>query len=146
MEIAIEIRACGWPTRVLANSAYAGDEQVEAMLEAGALGYYVKGESTDIDMLTAIRTVHEGLPWFSISLRTGVLQQLRLQEEGLQKLSAREVEVLRLVEKGLRNKQIAVVLGRSLKTVKAHLEHVFAKLRVSSRTEACRVAREKGWL
>jgi two-component system response regulator DesR len=49
-------------------------------------------------------------------------------------------------EKGMSNNEIAVILGRRLKTVKAHLEHIFKKLGANNRMAACRLAREKGWL
>jgi DNA-binding NarL/FixJ family response regulator len=59
-------------------------------------------------------------------------------------LTAREVEVLRLVAKGLRNKQIARVIGRTEGTVKAHLKHVHEKLGVEDRTEAVALALQRG--
>ncbi len=152
VEVAKEIRACGWPTRVLAHSAYVEAEKVQAMLEAGAVGYYVKGESTYIEMVTAIRTVDEGLPWFSISLREDALNRLRVieeeeeEEEEEGKLTSRQTEILLLVEKGLSNKEIALALGRKKRTIDFHLERIFKRLGVHNRLLACQVAREKGWL
>ncbi len=147
VEVAKEIRACGWPTHVLANSAYAEAEKVQDMLEAGALGYYVKGESTYVEMVTAIRAVYGGLPWFSPSLRQGFLNRRRITEEEEEgKLTLRQTEVLLLVEKGLSNKEVALALGGAKRTIDFHLERVFKRLGVHNRLMACQVAREKGWL
>ena len=62
------------------------------------------------------------------------------------RLSERELEVLRLAAKGLRNRQIAEIIGRTEETVKAHLKHVMAKLGVEDRTEAVTIAIQRGIL
>jgi DNA-binding NarL/FixJ family response regulator len=59
-------------------------------------------------------------------------------------LTAREVEVLRLAAKGLRNKEIGRVIGRAEETVKVHVKHVMAKLGASDRTEAVTLAMQRG--
>ena len=64
----------------------------------------------------------------------------------IEPLSAREVEILQLVDEGLRNKEIAERLSISLSTVKAHIYNVFSKLQSSSRTEAVSLARNLGIL
>ena len=61
-------------------------------------------------------------------------------------LTSRELEVLRLVARGLTNYQIARQLGLSVRTVEAHLTHVYTKLDVNSRTEAALLAQRRGWV
>ena len=61
-------------------------------------------------------------------------------------LSAREMQVMRLVAKGMSNKDIAVDLGLTVRTVKAHLSNIFVKLDVASRTEAILKGLREGWL
>jgi DNA-binding NarL/FixJ family response regulator len=139
-----------WPTRILVKGETEQLEEVLAILKAGAHGYFLRGDTPE-NMEVAIRAVMRRELWVSASLASQLVARLTREEEeeeeeGLKKLSVREVEILRLVEKGMSNKEIAVILGRKLKTVKAHLEHIFKKLEVHNRMVACQVAREQGWL
>ena len=70
----------------------------------------------------------------------------RAEQPAGEELTAREMDVLRLLAQGLTNYEIARRLSLSVRTVEAHLTHIYTKLNVSSRTEAALVAQRKGWL
>lgn len=125
-------------------------EQVLSLLRAGAHGYFLQGDAKE-NMEAAIRAVVRRELWVSAKIAGQLFVHLMSEEEeeeeeGLKKLSVREVEILQLVEKAMSNKAIAVILNVKIRTVKAHLEHIFKKLGVSNRMAACHLAREKGWL
>ena len=117
-------------------------------LQAGAAGYVLK-DATRREVLTAVRQVLRGESPLSPKL---VTQLLRRAHEGtarpegrtLERLTPREREVLELVVRGQTNREIARGLGVGLGTVKAHIEHIIAKLGVSDRTQAAVRAVELG--
>ena len=124
--------------RVLIVSAYDDEDYVMASLQAGACGYLLKTVPAQ-ELIDAIHSVHRG----STVLQSSISRKLgqRLTSGGtraahLTSLTVRELEVLRLIARGMPNKQIAAELGISLRTVEGHLNNIFGKLGVASRTEA----------
>lgn len=116
--------------RILVVTSYQTEEEVLQVLKAGALGYILK----DLDgsmLLEAIQAVCAGKRWISPGLERQLADGL-----GHQPLTARELEVLRLLARGLTNREIASVFHISESTVKNHVNHLLAKLEVADRTEA----------
>jgi DNA-binding NarL/FixJ family response regulator len=125
--------------RVVVLTSFADEERVNDALAAGAVGYLLK--DTDArEVLAAIRSAalgHAALdPRVARSLLPSATPRVR------DTLSARELEVLLLVAKGLANKQIGRELGISERTVKVHVGHVFRRISVTDRTSAAMWARE----
>jgi NarL family two-component system response regulator LiaR len=116
-------------------------EHILSILEAGAAGYLTKSAAGD-EVVTAIRSVVAGETVIATPIFQQVLQHtLRypaksLAFESKDKLTARELEVLKLAARGLSNKDISMQLNLSLRTVKGYMVEIFSKLHVSSRTEA----------
>ena len=124
--------------RILALSTYEGDGDIRRALEAGACGYLLK-DMLLTDVLTAIRAVRRGervIPLYVAAQLTKHSERSRLTE--------RELEVLQLVARGLSNKQVADVIGRTEETVKIHLKNIYAKMGVADRTEAVTLALSRG--
>lgn len=138
-------------TAVLILSAYDDDEYIFALLEAGAAGYLLKDVPAD-ELVKAIRAVHAGESVLHPAVARKVVnrfaQPADKREEGsaLERLTERELEVLRLAAKGMTNREIARELVISVRTVQVHLSNVFGKMGVGSRTEAVLRALRKGWL
>lgn len=134
-------------TRVLVLTAHEDAEHVIPLLEAGATGYLPKTVSLN-ELLDAIRATSRGESALPPSVASVVVRHLSGATEQAvgEGLTPREMEVLRLLAEGLTNYQIARRLGLSSRTVEAHLTHIYAKLNVSSRTEAALLAQRKGWL
>lgn len=132
--------------RVLVFTAYEQDDRVLAALRAGARGYLVKGASGG-EIARALRTVHEGGTYIAGSAASAALRtalQGQSATAGPETLTGREHDVLRLVARGLPNKQIARELGITERTVKFHLSAILRKLEVSSRAEAAVTALRRG--
>jgi len=134
-------------THVLVLTAHEDREHVIPLLEAGAIGYLPKTASLS-ELLEAIRAASRGESVLPPSIASVVVRYLaRGAEEPEQPaLTSRELEVLCLVAQGLSNHQIARQLSLSVRTIEAHLTHIYNKLDVSSRTEAALLAQRKGWL
>jgi len=136
---------------VLILSAYDDDQFVFGLLEAGAAGYLLKSVRGK-DLVEAVRQVYAGESVLHPAIARKVLNRFvpaagkTAGQKPTQVLSDREIEVLRLATRGLSNQQIADQLFLSLRTVQAHLGHIFNKLRVSSRTEAVVRALKEGWV
>jgi DNA-binding NarL/FixJ family response regulator len=126
--------------RIVVLTTYDGDADIHRALEAGARGYLLK-DMLRTEVLHTIRTVHRGTKVIPREVAARLAEHLPRVE-----LTAREVEVLALVAKGLSNKEVARVLGRTEETVKVHLKHVFEKLGVEDRTEAVTTALQRGIL
>jgi len=124
--------------RVLALTTYQGDGDVRRALDAGARGYLLK-HMLMTDVIAAIRAVCRG-EWV---IPPPVAASLARHHER-DRLTPRELEVLELIAQGMSNKEISVKIGRTVETVKIHLKSVFAKLKVTTRTEAVRVALGRG--
>jgi DNA-binding NarL/FixJ family response regulator len=124
--------------RVIVLTMYQGDEDIHQALAAGAATYLLKDTLSD-DLIRTVRQVHAG------GHPMGDDVKARLSERGAQPpLTPREIEVLRLVAQGHRNKQIASLLHLSEETVPVHLKNIFAKLKVNERTAAVNVALRRG--
>ena len=124
--------------RVVALTSYDGDADIYRALDAGACGYLIK-DMLGTDVVRAIRTAAAGKRVIPPSV-AGRLAEFTPRID----LTPREVEVLRLTAKGLRNRDIARVIGRTEETVKVHLKHIMAKLDVEDRTEAVTLALQRG--
>lgn len=124
--------------RVLIFSSYSGDEDISRCLRAGAQAYLLK-EMLRTELIEAIRAVLGGRRY----LPRTVQQRLR-ERRAYKELTAREREILGLIAKGLRNREIAELLGTSEGTVRIHVSHILEKLNASDRTEAAVVAIERG--
>ena len=130
--------------RVLILTTYESDDQILAAIEAGASGYLLKA-APRAEIVAGIRSVAAGQSALSPQVAVRLVERMR-RPEPERVLTAREVDVLRLVATGHGNKQVAVVLGIGESTVKTHLLKVFEKLAVADRTHAVTVARERGIL
>jgi DNA-binding NarL/FixJ family response regulator len=124
--------------RIIALTSFDGDQDIYRALEAGVRGYLLK-EMVHTEVLNAIRVVHEGkrlLPREVAERLSGYFPQVAL--------TAREVEVLTWVAKGLANKEIASRLGTASGTVKMHIQNILSKLDATDRTRAVTIALERG--
>jgi DNA-binding NarL/FixJ family response regulator len=133
--------------KFLALSVSDAAEDVISVIRAGARGYVTKTISTD-ELADAIRRVSEGDAVFSPRLAGFVLDAFRSGEPvgadaELETLTPREREVLQLIARGYRYKEIAARLHLSVKTVEAHVSSVLRKLQLSSRHELTRWAHER---
>jgi DNA-binding NarL/FixJ family response regulator len=127
---------------VLVVTTYGTDADILAAVEAGATGYLLKDAPTE-ELARAVRSAAAGEVALGADVQRRLLGRLRAPGESL---SARELEVLRLVAAGRSNDAIARELFVSVATVKSHLAHVNTKLGSRSRTEAAATARERGML
>ena len=133
--------AAGTPVRFLALSVSDAAEDVIAVIRAGARGYVTKTISAT-DLASAIRRVADGDAVFSPRLAGFVLDafgvasgEIAEVDEELDRLSAREREVMRLIARGYQYKEVAKELFISIKTVETHVSSVLRKLQLSSRHE-----------
>jgi DNA-binding NarL/FixJ family response regulator len=119
-------------------TVYEDSERIFQALRAGACGYLLKRAEPE-KVIAAIREAHEGGVPMTPEIARKVIGQFRQQAAAavqVQDLSDREREVLELVMQGLGNKAIADRLGVTVAAVKWHLQHIYEKLHVHSRTEA----------
>ena len=127
---------------VIALTSVLQDGSVSDAIQAGAIGYLIKDTRGD-ELVRAIQDAAEGRVHLSPEAAIRLAKDLR-RPERVESLTKRETSVLRLVAEGLANKEIARRLSISEKTVKAHLNNVFAKLDVHSRTQAALEAIRSG--
>ena len=137
-KIIAELRAEFPAARVVLLSIFENPESIWRATEAGALGYVTKAAEID-EVVTAIRNVADGEPYFSAGLAEKLAR--RRQQENL---SSRELAVLELLVAGRSNKEIVSDLRMSISTVKHHLEKIFVKLDVNDRTQAATAAVQRG--
>lgn len=141
--------------RVLVLTAHDDDEYVFTLLQAGANGYLLKTAEFD-ELVKGIHTVVAGQSALAPEVTGKVVARftsgqslpdvLANTQDQYDGLTERELSILKLVGKGLSNKQIGKQLFISDRTVQAHLSNIFSKLGVSSRTEAVMHAVRKNWI
>ncbi len=141
IEVMKEVRARQTKTRFLVLTTYDADEYIVPALSAGAQGYLLKDTTPD-ELTRAIRSLAAGGSPLEPAVAAKLLTSMQEQDDD--ELSAREMDVLRLLVEGASNKMIAAQLNLSENTVKSHLSHIFGKLQVSSRAEAVAVALQRG--
>jgi two-component system NarL family response regulator len=124
--------------RIIVLTTYQGEEDIFRALQEGAATYLLKDSLFD-DLANRIREVRSG----ATQLPPDVVARLE-ERRGHKILSARELEVIELIARGRRNKEIAGELGISEETVVVHIRHMFAKLGVNDRTSALGVAVRRG--
>lgn len=136
LEATRQIRKVQPGARVVILSAHGDDAYVEQARALGAAGYLLKQTSAQV-LARAVRQVHQGHLYYSpvIARRLPSREaeppdRLTLLKKRRARLSSREAEVLQLIAEGLANKQIAVELGISVKTVEKHRQHLMEKLRI----------------
>jgi len=151
IEATKQIKALYPAIAVLILTAYDDDQFVFGLLEAGAAGYLMKSVRGK-ELIDAVRQVYAGESVLHPAIARKVLNRFvpalgkTSGKKQSEVLSERETEVLRLATRGLSNQEIANELFLSLRTVQAHLGHIFNKLQVSSRTEAVVRALKEGWV
>jgi two-component system, NarL family, response regulator NreC len=131
-------------TKVLALSMHKDAVYVREILRAGAQGYLLK-DSSDADLVAAIRAIAKGEGWVSPGVANAVLTDYRQHvTDPIDLLSSREREVLQLIAEGKTNKEIASLLNLSVYTVDAHRGRIMEKLNLHSTGELVRFAVRKG--
>ncbi len=132
--------------RILVLTSFATDDKVFPAIKAGARGYLLKDSGPE-ELVRAIRQVHRGEASLHPGIARKVLDELSRASERpptAEPLTARELEVLRLVARGLGNRQIAAALGLSEATVRSHVSTILGKLHLASRTQAALYALREG--
>jgi DNA-binding NarL/FixJ family response regulator len=141
MEVCRRLLTISPHLRILVLTSYAEDTTVVAALQSGAHGYVLKDVGTD-ELLRAIRTVAEGHSYLDPRITQQTLHWIRTSwrpeshRQGMARLSPKERLIMPLLAEGKTNKEIAVQLRLSDKTVKNYLANIFEKLHVNRRTEA----------
>jgi len=127
-------------TEVLVFTMHEGEELMCALIAAGARGYVLKSDPTR-DMIAAIEALSKHLPYFtgkvSIELRESFVKSIKGDQSRFPSasLSQREREIVQLLAEGKSNKQVAAILGISVKTVETHRETIMHKLEANSIVE-----------
>jgi len=138
VEAIAAIRAERPESAVIVLTTYQGDEDIRKAIAAGAQAYLVKGMS-HLKLLDAIRSVRAGNQYFPRSIWNSVPAKLNRSA-----LSPRELDILRLIVKGLSNQEIADALNITRGTVKWHVNIILRRLDVNDRTQAVVVAAQRG--
>lgn len=124
--------------RVIILTSYETDEDIYRAVQAGAQGYLLK-DAPQSDMIEAIRAVHNGKRYFPRHIAARLAERMTRTN-----LTARELEVLRMLARGLTNREIGYALNISGNTVRNHVNSINEKLEVSDRTEAATIAIHRG--
>ena len=134
-----QIHALGLSTKVIALTSFSEDDKVFPAIQAGAASYLLKDVSPD-DLVDAIRAAHHGEARLHPDIARKLMEQVSqmrssFQESSINELTQREREVIRLVALGRNNREIALELCISEKTVKTHISNLLGKLNLEHRTQ-----------
>ena len=132
------IRQIDPSARIVVLTMYEGDENIHRAFDAGAMGYVLKDAIPD-DLIHVIREVHAGRRVISPDIQRALTQRATQRT-----LTVREQQVLELLSKGMRNKEIASALGITADTTGAHVKSIYAKFGVHDRTAALAEAIRRG--
>jgi two-component system nitrate/nitrite response regulator NarL len=144
-----DLRAEGLPTRVVVFSLVLDEDQVVEAIHLGARGVVLKDMAPKL-LVQCIRKVHAGGEWLERRSVAHLLNRFRQREIKAQGdggvLTRRELEVVHMVARGLSNQAIGKRLSIGEGTVKVHVHHIYAKLKVPSRVALLLHARTQGWV
>jgi len=131
-------------------TVYDDEQLAKQAIKAGAIGYVIKDAAKD-ELVKAVRAAAKGESLISTSVARKLIEEItepsgrkKKKEEGLEELSQREVDVIKLMTRGYNNRQIADILFISEHTVKVHIRNIFRKIGVVDRTNAVLWALERG--
>ena len=133
-----QLSAAGVDSKVIVLTSFAEDEQVLAAVKAGAAGYLLKDVQPQ-ELGNAIRTVHAGDAQLHPSIASKLMREVAAagsRHKEADALTARELDVLKALARGMSNKEIAAELGVAETTVKTHVSSILRKLQVADRTQA----------
>jgi DNA-binding NarL/FixJ family response regulator len=138
-------------TKVIIFTVFDTDERILTAVQAGAQGYLLKGDAPRNEIFRAVRTVYQGGALLQPVVAGKLLRQVQTQtastgpdQSEVEELTEREQDVLELIGQGMANKEIAQKLVISERTVKFHVSAILAKLGAGNRTEATRIAAQRG--
>jgi DNA-binding NarL/FixJ family response regulator len=134
----IAIRAEFSQARIIILTTFEGDAEIQRALESGARGFLLKNTPRN-ELIDVIRQVHAGKKRVPPEVAAHLTEHMSDED-----LTAREIEVLKKVAGGNRNRDIANLLFISEDTVKVHVKHIMEKLRARDRTEALAIAVRRG--
>lgn len=138
------VRELSPSTKVIVLTSFADDEKVFPAIKAGAAGYLLK-DVEPAELAEAIRTVHHGEALLHPRVAAKLMQDYAEQRRAPGgDLTQRELEVLRLIARGMSNREIAKELVVAEKTVKTHVSNILAKLHLADRTQAALYAVRRG--
>jgi DNA-binding NarL/FixJ family response regulator len=140
IDVMLAIRAESPDARIILLTMFAGDAEIQRALEEGAQGYLLKSMPPE-EMVRTIRQVHAGKKRVPPEVASHVAEHV-----GDEALTTREIEVLRHLSEGNRNRDIAEMLFISEETVKVHFKHIMEKLGASDRTHAMAIAARRGFI
>jgi DNA-binding NarL/FixJ family response regulator len=138
LEVIRRLRSEDANARIIVVTMYQGDEDIFRALDAGASTYLLK-HTLSHDLIEAIREVQAGRRPIKPDVQARLAER---SEHGV--LTRRELDVLELVSRGLRNKEIAATLDLSEATVQVHVKNILAKFHVNDRTAAVNIALRRG--
>lgn len=147
LEAIVEIKQANPAARILVLTSFADDDKVFPAIKAGALGYLLKDSPPEM-LLQAIHDVYRGEASLHPTIARKVIRELNQPPANLpptdEPLTRREMEVLRLVARGLSNQEIATELVISEGTVRIHVSNILGKLHLANRTQATLYALQEG--
>jgi NarL family two-component system response regulator LiaR len=145
IEATRRVREVSPSTKVIVLTSFADDEKVFPAIKAGAAGYLLKDVEPN-ELADGIRAVHRGEALVHPSVAAKLMQEVASQSPRVPggNLTERELEVLRLIARGMSNREIAKELTVSEKTVKTHVSNILAKLHLADRTQAALYAVRRG--
>jgi len=147
LAVAREMKVEGIPTRIVILTAELDDTHLLEAVRLGVQGIVLKEMAPQL-LVQCIRKVHAGGQWLEHSSTRQVLEKMLQREAGAREaaslLTAREIDIIRMIAQGLRNKEIANKLFISEGTVKVHLHNIYEKLKVDGRLALLRFAQQKG--
>jgi len=143
-----EIKQENPDVHILVLTTFAEDDKVFSAIKAGAQGYLLKDASPQ-ELLHAIRSIHRGEPSIHPIIAQKLMRELQRPSEPdlpptKEPLTEREVDVLRLIARGLSNQQIAETLIISERTARTHVGNILSKLHLANRTQAALYALREG--
>ncbi len=146
VEMLRHLRDQGSPVRTLVFTAFDTDERIVAAVQAGTQGYLLKGAPRE-EIFNAVRVVYAGGSLLQPVVASKLMRQVSgasPAQHDLDALTPREQHVLELLAQGLQNKEIALELTITERTVKFYVSSILSKLGAGNRTEAVRIAAQRG--
>jgi len=146
LEAIKEIRDENSQAKILVLTSFTDEENIYTAIRSGAIGYLLK-DSSPREILAAIRSVHQGDISMSPNIAEKLMRELQRSSNltpTTDPLTAREVEILKLVAKGMPNLDIADQLVISERTVRTHVTNILSKLHLANRTQAALYALREG--